>query len=58
MLHAGCLHLNVSCENMGDISEEHSEICHQCIWTIERRYQGKWDYYLWGLVHDDSSYHL
>jgi len=29
-------------ENLGEFSDEHGEIFHQDIMTMEKRYQGKW----------------
>ena len=36
-------YLHFFSENIDDISEEHGEIFHQDISTLERRYQWKWD---------------
>jgi hypothetical protein len=50
-------HLNFFPENLGEASDEHSEIFHQDIMAVENRYQGKWtssvlvDYY-WTLERD------
>lgn len=36
-------HLDFFHSNLGDVSDEHGEMFHQHIATIERRYQGKWN---------------
>ena len=35
-------HLDFFPENLGEVSDEHSEIFHQDIMTMEKRHQGKW----------------
>jgi len=50
-------HLNFFPENLGEVSDEHSERFHQDILAMEKRYQCKWtssmlaDYY-WTLKRD------
>jgi len=50
-------------ENLGEVSDEHSERIHQDIMTMEKRYQGKWTSstladYCWTLKMDahDAKY--
>ena len=44
-------HLDFFLEDLGEVSDEHGEIFHQDILSMEKRYQGKWsssmmaDYY-------------
>jgi hypothetical protein len=50
-------HLDFFPENLGEVSDEHSEIFHQGIMTKEKRYQGKWNSsmladYCWTLKRD------
>jgi hypothetical protein len=52
------LHLNFFFpENCGAVSDEHGECFHQDISSMEKRYQGKWNYamladYCWTLARD------
>jgi len=56
-------HLDSFPENLGEVSDEHSEIFHQDIMAMEKRYQGKWTSsmladYCWTLKRDvpDAKY--
>jgi len=56
-------HLDFFPENLGEVSDEHSERFHQDVMTMEKRYQGKWTssmlaHYCWALKMDvpDGQY--
>jgi hypothetical protein len=47
-------HLDFSPQNLENVSDEHGELFHQDISTMETRYQGKWNpsmlaHYCWSL---------
>jgi len=50
-------HLDFFPENLGEVSDEHSERFNQDIMAMEKRYQGKWTssmlaYYCWTMKRD------
>ena len=56
-LHYLFSHLNYFQENLGYVSKEQGKRFHQDIWTMEERYQGRWDShmmadYCWKLIRD------
>lgn len=55
-------HLDYFPENLGDVSEEQGERCHQDLKTMEQRYQGVWNErmisdYCWSLDRDTTNKH-
>ena len=53
-------HLDFFTENLGAVSNEHSEHFHQDILTMEQHYQGHWNPwmmgdYCWGLVRESDE---